>query len=76
MDIPHLIQRYIGLFLGIFMLCMAGVAAITGEVRGRFGGVTYRDQDRKVFWNSVAIYCLLGTGFMLAFVCKIHASSN
>jgi hypothetical protein len=76
MDIPHLIQRYIGLFFGLLMFGIAGVAAITGEVRGRFGGVAYRDQDQKKFWVSVAIYCVFGTGFILFFLYKIHAFSS
>jgi hypothetical protein len=76
MDIPHLIQRYIGLVFGVLMLGMAGHAAVTGKVRGRFGDVAYRDRDAKKFWGSIGIYCLTGTGLILFFLYKIHAFSN
>jgi hypothetical protein len=76
MDIPQLIQRYIWLFFGVLSLGMAGHAAVTGKLRGRFGQVSYRAQNPKQFWGSLTIYCLFGTGFVLFFLYKIHASSN
>jgi MFS family permease len=75
-DIPYLIQRYISLVFGVLLLGMAGHAAVTGKLRGRFGEVAYRDRDGKKFWGSLAIYCLSGTGFLLFFLYKVHAFSN
>jgi hypothetical protein len=69
----QLIQRYIWLFFGILMFGMAGAAAWTGKLRGRFGEVAYRDKDQKQFSSSLVIYCLFGIGFILCYLYKIHA---
>lgn len=76
MENSQLIQRYVWLFSGVLMYGMAVLAAITGKVRGRFGGLASRDEDRRKFWTSIAIYCLLGTGFLLFFLYKNHAFAN
>jgi len=72
----QLIQRYIWLVFGILMFGMAGSAAWTGKLRGRFGQVAYRDEGQKKFWSSVVIYCLFGTCFILFYLYKIHVFSN
>jgi len=72
----QLIQRYIWLVFGILMFGMAGTAAWTGKLRGRFGEVAYRDKDQKGFWSSLVIYCLFGTVFILFYLYKIHAFSK
>jgi hypothetical protein len=76
MNNSQLIQRYIWLFFGILMFGMAGAAAWTGKLRGRFGEVAYRDKDKKQFWSSLVIYCLFGTVFILYYLFKIRSFSK
>ena len=76
MNNSQLIQRYIWLFFGILMFGMAGAAAWTGKLRGRFGEVAYRDKDKKQFWSSLGIYYLFGTVFILCYLYKTRAFSK
>jgi hypothetical protein len=72
----QLVQRYIWLFFGILMFGMAGAAAWTGELRGRFGEVACRDKSQKRFRSSIAMYCFFGAVFILFYLYKIHAFSK
>lgn len=52
-----------------FLILVAAIGASTGELSGRDGTVTYRDEDPKRFWwlaagcFFVGIFSVIGDGF-------------
>lgn len=55
---------YVFLILGIISFTAAVVWTCTGKAWVRFHGWVYRAQEPKWFWWEVALYYLVGLGFI------------
>ena len=60
---------------GMFVLFLALFYTYTGKAWIRFQGWAYRAKEPKRFWSEVVTYYLLGLGFIVLFLYKIHAFS-
>jgi hypothetical protein len=56
---------------GAFLILLALVGASTGELWGPYGTVTYRDENPKEFWWSVAGCFFLGIFSIVVDVLKV-----
>lgn len=62
---------------GMFFLLLAVVYTYMGRVWSRFHSCWFsRAEAPKRYWLEVGTYYLLGLGFIVFFLCKIHAFSN
>jgi hypothetical protein len=48
------------LILGIVLMVMSLIFTLTGICLVKYGGIIYRAEDPKTFWQNIALYCLLG----------------
>jgi hypothetical protein len=64
------------LTIGMFLLFLAAVYTYTGKAWIRFHGWVNRADEPKRYWLEVAMYYLLGVGFIGFFLYKVHAFQN
>ena len=48
------------LILGIVLMVMSLIFTVTGRCLVKYEGMVSRAEDPKTFWQSIALYCLLG----------------
>lgn len=53
-------RHHVFLILGIILMVVALVSALTGTTLVKFQGIVHRADDPKTFWESVVVDCLLG----------------
>ena len=47
------------LILGIVLMVVALIFTLTGTCLVRYGGIIYRAENPKTFWQNIAMICLL-----------------
>jgi hypothetical protein len=73
---PHSRTPYGFLIFGVFSLVLAVAGTLTGKVWARYGRVIYRAKEPQNFWQLIAVYCLVGIGFVGYFLYKFYDFSN
>jgi hypothetical protein len=53
-------RHHVSLILGCCVTAFALISALTGVSIEKYRGIIYRSDDPKRFWQSIAIYFLLG----------------
>ena len=53
-------RHHVFLILGSCVTALALISALTGVSIEKYRGIIYRSDDPKEFWQSIAIYFLLG----------------
>lgn len=61
---------------GMFLFFLAGFYMYTGKAYLRFRGWVYREEQPKRYWLEVAMYCLVGLGFIALFFYKARLLSS
>jgi hypothetical protein len=46
--------------LGIVLMVVTLISAITGKTLVKYQGIVSRAEDPNTFWQTVALYCVLG----------------
>jgi cell division protein FtsW (lipid II flippase) len=69
---------YLFLILGIISFSLAVVWTCIGKARTRFHGWVYRAEEPNQFWFQVALYYLVGVGFIgyFLYLYKAHGLSS
>jgi hypothetical protein len=71
----HLRPPYGLLIFGVFILVLAVAGTCTGTLWGR-GGPVYRAEKPTQFLWGIALYYLLGVGFVGYFLYRVYGFSN
>lgn len=53
-------RSHVFLILGIVLMLMTLIFTLTGECLVRGEGLISRAENPKTFWQTIAVYCLLG----------------
>jgi hypothetical protein len=64
------------LIFGIVSVVLAVAGTCTGKAWARFGLVLYRDKEPWNFWSLIAMYLIIGLGFVGYFLYSVYGLSN
>jgi hypothetical protein len=65
-------RHHTDLTLGIVLMSMALIFAVTGRCLVKYQGIVSRAKDPKTFWQNVALYALLGLVFLGLYVYTLN----
>lgn len=57
-------RHHVSLILGIVLMGMVLISTLTGRSLVKYRGIVSRAEDPKTFWQSIALYFLLGIFFL------------
>ena len=55
-----LARQNVSFIMGIVLIGLALIFALTGRCLVKYRGIIYRADDPKEFWQNIAVYCVLG----------------